>query len=486
MWPWTDVVREGKMMTASTDTSWQLPDVMAGFPRDELCGHLGPGDDRHDRDQGGLLRSPALAVLTPACVEDIAVTVTWCNDHGIQAVPRGTGHMTGGQSLGGPGVVQIDMRELAEIHSISDSVIDVDAGVLWRDVVDRAWERHLRVRSGLTGYLGLTVGGTLSAGGISAMVRTGAQVDDVLDVQVVTGAGEVIWASLERDRDLFLAVLGGLGQVAIITRVRLQLVPAPQRVQTVQVHYPLGRFAELREDMRIAALRGTTVELLAMIRPEHDSDTGPVPGTAVLRISHYYNTVVPTTQAMLDGLSVAGTKLDELDDSYRQFVDTYDHVIDGYEEFHDFGDRHKPWADFFLTSDGLAAVTDEIVPTLTHHDRGHFGWILLFAKRRSSFVGPLPALPEPDHESDGLVWLLDLLTVSDEVPPAQEWDEAMAARNRHLWGLVRDHGGRVYPIGAIGVDDWTAHFGSYATRYRAAQQLYDPRAALKAAGPGRL
>lgn len=474
-------------MTATTDTSWQLPDLMAGFPLDELSGRLGPGNDHHDRDQGGLVRSPALAVLTPASAEDIAVTVAWCNDNGIQVVPRGAGHMTGGQSLGGPGIVQIDMRGLADIHSISDTEVDVDAGALWRDVVDRAWEQHLRPRSGLTGYLGLTVGGTLSAGGISSMVATGAQVDDVLEVEVVTGAGEVVSASLERNRDLFFAVLGGLGQVAIITRVRLALVPAPQRVRTVQVHYPLTRLTQLREDMRIVALRGTADELLALIMPEHDSETGPIPATAVLRISRYYNTIVPTIDEMLGGLSVAGTVApDEFDDSYRQFIGTYDHGIEDFETFHDFGSRHKPWADFFLTTNGLAAVTDEIVPHLTHADRGHYGWILVFVKQRSQFAGPLPALPEPDHESDGLVYLFDVLTVSDEVAPPQEWDEAMAARNQHLWDVARDHGGRVYPIGAVAVEDWATHFGTHATRFRAAQQLYDPNAILKPAGPGRL
>jgi cytokinin dehydrogenase len=42
----------------------------------------------------------------------------------------------------------------------------------------------------------------------------------------------VMTCSEERNSDLFHAVLGGLGQFGIITRARIALQPAPQRVCT--------------------------------------------------------------------------------------------------------------------------------------------------------------------------------------------------------------------------------------------------------------
>ena len=73
----------------------------------------------------------------------------------------------------------------------------------------------------------LTVGGTLSVGGTGETgYRHGAQVDNVLELDVVTGAGELLTCSLERNRELFEMTLAGLGQCGIIARARLRLVPA--------------------------------------------------------------------------------------------------------------------------------------------------------------------------------------------------------------------------------------------------------------------
>lgn len=44
------------------------------------------------------------------------------------------------------------------------------------------------------------------------------------------GKGEVLTCSEDRNSDLFHSVLGGLGQFGIITRARIALQPAPQRV----------------------------------------------------------------------------------------------------------------------------------------------------------------------------------------------------------------------------------------------------------------
>lgn len=49
----------------------------------------------------------------------------------------------------------------------------------------------------------------------------------------VIGKGEVLTCSEDDNSDLFHAVLGGLGQFGIITRARIALQPAPQRVCTL-------------------------------------------------------------------------------------------------------------------------------------------------------------------------------------------------------------------------------------------------------------
>src|SRR4030095_247652 len=111
--------------------------------------------------------------------------------------------------------VVIDMRSLRAVHSVSADRLDVDAGADWGAVVQAALSHGLTPPV-LTAYLGLTVGGTLSIGGIGTTTfRHGAQVDHVRELQVVTGEGQVLTCSETRHRDLFEVALAGQGQCAI-------------------------------------------------------------------------------------------------------------------------------------------------------------------------------------------------------------------------------------------------------------------------------
>jgi len=138
------------------------------------------------------------------------------------------------------------MASLAGPHSATASRLAVsvdwryiDAGgeQLWVDVLQAALAHGLTPRS-WTDYLHLTVGGTLSNAGISGQAfRYGPQISNVLELDVVTGTGEVVTCSKHKDADLFDAVLGGLGQFGIITRARIPLAPAPARARWVRLLY---------------------------------------------------------------------------------------------------------------------------------------------------------------------------------------------------------------------------------------------------------
>ncbi|KAK6945249.1 Cytokinin dehydrogenase 1, FAD/cytokinin binding domain [Dillenia turbinata] len=89
-----------------------------------------------------------------------------------------------------------------------------------------------------TDYLHLTVGGTLSNAGISGQAfHYGPQINNVYQLEVVTGKGEVGICSEHQSTDLFYAVLGGLGQFGIITQARISLEPAPRMVKWIRVLY---------------------------------------------------------------------------------------------------------------------------------------------------------------------------------------------------------------------------------------------------------
>ncbi len=60
--------------------------------------------------------------------------------------------------------------------------------------------------------------------------RYGPQINNVPQLEVVTGKGEIVTCSAGKQPELFFAVLGGLGQFGIINKARIFLAPAPQKV----------------------------------------------------------------------------------------------------------------------------------------------------------------------------------------------------------------------------------------------------------------
>jgi cytokinin dehydrogenase len=128
-------------------------------------------------DEGNIVHRRPWAVLRPGSVDDIAAMIRYCRQYAIQVAARGEAHTVYGQSLVEGGLV-IETRWLDTIHRIGPDTADVDAGVLWKTILPAAVNRGLTPPV-FTGYIELTVGGTLSVGGISTDGRQGAQVDNV-------------------------------------------------------------------------------------------------------------------------------------------------------------------------------------------------------------------------------------------------------------------------------------------------------------------
>ncbi|KAL5212485.1 hypothetical protein ABZP36_023332 [Zizania latifolia] len=208
---------------------------------------------RASSDFGGIVAAAPEAVLRPATPADIAELVRFSasSPSPFPVAPRGQGHSARGQSLA-PGGVVVDMRALAagrragsQNHhcrvnvSTGGTALYVDAGgeQLWGDVLRATLEHGLAPRV-WTDYLRITVGGTLSNAGIGGQAfRHGPQIANVLELDVVTGRGDIVTCSRDKDSDLFLAVLGGLGQFGVITRARIGLEPALKRTRWVRLAY---------------------------------------------------------------------------------------------------------------------------------------------------------------------------------------------------------------------------------------------------------
>src|ERR1044071_5828654 len=130
------------------------------------------------------------------------------------------------------------MTTLNQIHSVSNDRAVLDAGVVWRDLLLTTVPMGLTPPV-LTDYTRLTIAGTLSVGGVSGRSYIhGAQVDNVIELQVVTGEGELVTCSESENRSLFEAALAGLGLCAGIVRATVRLIPARERARKQRFFYP--------------------------------------------------------------------------------------------------------------------------------------------------------------------------------------------------------------------------------------------------------
>ncbi|KAL2327200.1 hypothetical protein Fmac_020627 [Flemingia macrophylla] len=211
-------------------------------------------------DFGHIIHNTPWAVFEPSSVSDISALINFSNSLStpFTIAPRGRAHSTLGQAMAqGDGVV-LNMTNLRNFRKGSGiSVSCSPSGYCYADVGGEQWwidVLHASLKYGLTplsfaNYLYLTVGGTLSNAGISGRAfRFGPQISNVLELDVVTGKGELVTCSPEKDSKLFFAALGGLGQFGVITRARIPLAPAPTRAKLAK-YYDKNSQARAEEEV---------------------------------------------------------------------------------------------------------------------------------------------------------------------------------------------------------------------------------------------
>lgn len=148
-------------------------------------------------DFGRIRFSSPSAVLRPQSSEDISLLLSFLVSSSLRKVTvaaRGAGHSIHGQAQALDGIV-IEMDALPssiEIHKkgkegVAVSYADVSGGALWIELLEESLKHGLAPRS-WTDYLYLSIGGTLSIGGISGQTfKYGPQISNVLQLEVVTG-----------------------------------------------------------------------------------------------------------------------------------------------------------------------------------------------------------------------------------------------------------------------------------------------------------
>jgi cytokinin dehydrogenase len=428
----------------------------------ELC--TGSACDAMAEDFGHIVHRRPLAVLRARSVDDVVAAVRFARERRLQVAPRGQGHSTLGQAQVSGGVI-VDLSALRTVHAVDRDGTTVDAGARWDDLVAVTRGSSL-IPPVLPDHLGLSVGGTLSAGGISGTsFRHGAQVDHVTELEVVTGAGELVRCTPTQAGDLFDAVLAGLGQCGIIVRATLGLVPAHTRVRVVRLWYPDP--VSMTRDQRLLVDDERFDYVLGVIAPPSEC--------YIEAATHHSPPRSPCDRRLLAGLShIPGSE--RIDD--RSELEWAGRVGERIALQRSLGlwDHPHPWLDLLVPESGVEEYLTELLSTAVDDDAGRLR-ILLYPLRSSRFRRPLLRLPDEDA-----VFLCDAMRTARPSPGAVA---RMLARNRSLLEGNRGRGGTVYPISAVELrhEEWREHFGGHWPALLRAKHRYDPDCLLTP-GPG--
>jgi cytokinin dehydrogenase len=418
----------------------------------------------YETDVGSAIHDTPVAVLKPGSVEDIARMVRFCRRHGIPVGPRGQGHTTFGQSQVEAGLV-VDMGTLNKIHSISATKADVDAGLTWRELVEASVPKGFTPPV-LTGYIKLSIAGTLSMAGVSSTNRQGCQIDRVQELEIVTGEGEIKRCSPCENSDLFEAALGGLGQFGIITRAVVDMVRAPTSVRNFVLNYTDNTV--FFHDMRELLKRNEVEDISTICTP--DSTGKLVYG---LNVAKYFEPSSPPDAAhLLRGLSQPASAAVATDQNYLDYVERVDVIIDFFQSIGLFDGTLHPWFDVWLPEETVEKYVGDVVPTLTLEDVGPTGFMLIFPQKRSKLNRRFLAVP--GHTE--WVYLFDILTAAAVPGPDPVFQAKMLDRNRKLFEKARGVGGTRYSIGSIPFDkqDWKQQYGANWPEFKQLKQRFDP------------
>ncbi|MCG6552439.1 MAG: FAD-binding protein [Candidatus Magnetominusculus sp. LBB02] len=195
-------------------------------------------------DASGLDMSPS-AVVWPASASDICKLMQFAYQNDIKVIPRGAGTgLTGGAVPSNDSIIMSfeRMNRIIEVDTRNLNVV-LEPGVINGDLQQTLAEHGYFYPPDPASLNTCTIGGNVAenAGGPRAL-KYGVTRDYVMQLEAVLPDGRLIHTGVQTKKsvvgyDLTRLLVGSEGTLAVITKVRLKILPMPESVITLLVAF---------------------------------------------------------------------------------------------------------------------------------------------------------------------------------------------------------------------------------------------------------
>lgn len=133
----------------------------------------------------------------------------------------------------------VDVRDFVHVLSIDEKHLtaEVEGMITFGDLIDQTLEHGL-LPPVVPELMTITLGGAISGVGIEASsFRYGLVHENVLEMEVLTGEGNVVTCSRDVNSDLFLTIPNSYGSLGYVIRATIPLIKTKPFVKLTHTHY---------------------------------------------------------------------------------------------------------------------------------------------------------------------------------------------------------------------------------------------------------